>query len=137
MGYYRLISMMLGAHCGRSNLAHSWPNHSMNIHQHAKPFLPLELFGRGPFPTNHIGSSCCNSIELETTQASWSFLWICQEVCLNDIGLMDPYLSIFYGCRHGIIAFDIPNYYFTTHHDDDEDDEDEAENIDEMYKPDT
>lgn len=50
---------------------------------------------------------------------------------------MDPYLSIFYGCRHGIIAFDIPNYYFTIHHDDDEDDEDEAENIDETYKPDT
>lgn len=39
MDYYRLISMMLGAHCGRSNLAHSWPNHSMSIHQHAKPFL--------------------------------------------------------------------------------------------------
>ena len=99
---------------------------------------PLELFGRGPFPTNHIGSSCCNSIELETTQASWSFLWICQEVCLNDIGLMDPYLSILYGCRHGIIAFDIPNYYFTTHpDDDDEDDEDEAGDKDEKYKPDT
>ena len=51
---------------------------------------------------------------------------------------MDPYLSILYGCRHGIIAFDIPNYYFTTHpDDDDEDDEDEAGDKDEKYKPDT